>query len=106
MSKKPFKDTKLAKLLGKAGKAVINTVSEGALQSVPGGNAAIKLGTKLLTIVGVLKPKVGPDGKTVNEPNWFAVGVEVVLVVIIVYSFFTKAITLDELIAYLEQFIP
>lgn len=82
-------------------KKISGAIFEGAIQSVPGGNAIIKIVIALLKRFGIIK-----DGKGMHVPNWTAITVEVILISAIVYSFLTKAITLDELIVYVSEFSP
>lgn len=76
-------------------KKIISPIVRGAIKQVP------IIGTP---VAEVLTNATQPDGQP-KKHNWLSIGVQVLIAVAVVYSFYTGAITLDDLVKFLQQFI-
>jgi predicted acyltransferase len=80
-------------------KAIGKPIMTGALQSVPGGNALVKT---VPAVVAMIKGKYA-DIPAKDKPQWMEVLIELVIVGVIVYSFATHAITVDEVLRLIRM---
>lgn len=76
-------------------KKIISPLLRGVIKQVP------IVGTP---IAEIMTNAIQPDG-TPKKHNWFSIGVQVVIALATLYAFYTKAITLDDLVKFLQQFI-
>ena len=75
----------------------LKPILRGAIKSLPFGNAVVEIGESI-------KETVDNNAKHSAKPlthNWLSIAVQIIGIAVIIYAFFTKAITIEQVLEFI-----
>jgi hypothetical protein len=75
----------------------LKPILRGAIKSLPFGNAVVEIGESI-------KETVDNNAKDSAKPlthNWLSIAVQIIGIAVIIYAFFTKAITIEQVLTFI-----
>tara|TARA_R110000868_G_scaffold308_2_gene2553 strand:- start:1016 stop:1297 length:282 start_codon:yes stop_codon:yes gene_type:complete len=75
----------------------LKPILRGAIKSLPFGNAVVEIGESIKESVDNVKN----DSAKPLTHNWLSIAVQIIGMAVIIYAFFTKAITIEQVLEFI-----
>jgi hypothetical protein len=75
----------------------LKPILRGAIKSLPFGNAVVEIGESIKETVDNVKK----DSAKPLTHNWLSIAVQIIGMAVIIYAFFTKAITIEQVLEFI-----